>query len=220
MRAALLTACVLLGASLACADDVEVRLSLEPSTAQPGAEVVLAAEVRVVAGQHIYGLETPFGYPTALTLELPAGLTAVGEASAPAPLFEEIPSVGEVAIYRGSVTFRQTLRVGADAKGPLQVSATLVYQVCDDANTRCTLGEASETLTLGVAAPTAPAPGVADAGPPLGAPLGGLDLGALPGTQEIPPATVRVSAPANLVLQPYRTCSSSLKPVLEESADA
>lgn len=186
MRAAQLVAWSLLAAAVASADGVDVRWSLEPATVAPGAEVVLRAEVKIAPGEHIYGLQTPKGMPTAFELELPPGLRAAGAVAAPPTLFEEIPSVGEVEIYRGTVTFSQTLRVDANASGTLELGATLSWQMCDDANTRCTLGDSTQQLSLTVAA--------ADGGPalgdPLGGPLGGDPLGG--GSAE---ARVEVRAP-------------------------
>lgn len=117
--------------------------------------VDLVIELRVKPGWHVYGTSTPNGLPTTLTVETPAGVSALGPLEEPAPHTEEIEFVGPVSIHRGAVRFVQPLAVTPGSDGA--VTGKVAWQVCDDANTMCLQGEQPFSLPLGSAAAEASA---------------------------------------------------------------
>lgn len=112
---------------------VTAGAALTPSNVQPGGTVTLVVQAKTAPTWHIYpvDLKGDIGIPTGLKLNLPDGVEPAGDWAVP----EAVPHVTgaeEYLVYEGEMTFRRTLRVGADASpGPLEVTCDFRYQACD-----------------------------------------------------------------------------------------
>ncbi|HVS02907.1 MAG TPA: protein-disulfide reductase DsbD domain-containing protein, partial [Thermoanaerobaculia bacterium] len=104
----------------------------------PGAEVELAAVLRIDRGWHVNAFRPTFDYliPTELELELPPGWADAEIAYPPAEHERFTFAEEELAVYQGEVVIRARTRVpeGA-ASGRVPLRAALTYQACDD--TQC-----------------------------------------------------------------------------------
>lgn len=97
-----------------------------------GAELDVWVRVRIAEGWHVYDLEegTPF-VNTTLALELPEGLTAVGDWERPASV--GYPAGGKgVSVWKDEVHFRARVRVDAMPATDAEVACTLAWQACND----------------------------------------------------------------------------------------
>lgn len=197
--ALLLAALALLAPAAARAqDDAHTAVRFEASgEVAPGGTVEVRAVATVEPAWHIYSTTETLGTATKLVLTLPPGATLVGEVKEPAAHREEIEYVGQVSVHRGEVVFSQTVRVPADAKGPVTIPARLEYQACDDANTQCVSGEAAGTVVIPVSAAGQDA--ARTASPTFGDGLGGGGLGGGGLGDALAPAEPEVTAEASLV---------------------
>jgi hypothetical protein len=113
------------------ADPVVVAASLDPARITPGGTSVLSLRVKVAASWHIYarGESSGANAPTALGIELPAGLEWAGDWSDP-PTRSDPTASGPV--HEGTFEFRRTLRATKDARpARYEFPGTMTYQACD-----------------------------------------------------------------------------------------
>ncbi|MGE0709951.1 MAG: protein-disulfide reductase DsbD family protein [Planctomycetota bacterium] len=155
------------GESLA-PERVALSAGLSHSRVPPGALVEVRVEARPGEHWHIFGLRSPSGLPTKLTVQ---GAESVGPPSeSPAPKVEEVEYVGTAFMHYGPVRFKQVVRAPA-TPGKVNIEVKVAYQACDP-NT-CISGDDAFTLALEVAAdapPTGLSAPAAEASPPAPSP--------------------------------------------------
>ncbi len=127
---------VLTGAAGAQDKAVLWEYSLEPAAARSGEIVSLRISATPQANWYFYAHTNSAGGPTPfqLRLDLPPGLSAVGDLEAPPPKRKFDPGFQiEVDYYPDPVVFRQQILVGSDAAvGTLQIQGSVRYQSCND----------------------------------------------------------------------------------------
>lgn len=112
---------------------IQWSLSLEPSTAPPGARVLARLQARLEPGWHLYSLSTPRP-PIATTISLAPGAAARLQVYAPAPKRKFDPNFGvETETYDGDTEFLLAVDLQPDAAaGDAELTAQVRYQACTD----------------------------------------------------------------------------------------
>ena len=112
-------------------EPVTARMQASRQKISAGDTVDVLLRLRIAGGFHIYPLdqaEKPF-LPTTVKLELPDGLEAVGNWTAPDPRTGH----GGAKVYMESAVFRRRLKVKeAVTAGRFSIKGELHYQVCTD----------------------------------------------------------------------------------------
>jgi hypothetical protein len=113
------------------ADPVVVTATLEPPRIAPGGTSLLTIHVDVATAWHIYPRGAPSGAnaPTALAIELPAGLEWDGDWRDPPPQRDPLTHSG---FHSGAFDFTRNVKAGASlAAGAVELAGAISYQVCD-----------------------------------------------------------------------------------------
>jgi thiol:disulfide interchange protein len=126
----------------------QARLILAAETARPGDTVMAGIHLKMEPGWHTYWRNSgQSGMPTAITWELPKGVTG-GEIQWPVP--EKSPELELTTYnYEKDVVLLVPLKLAADLPpGPVEIKAKVSWLEC---NTSCVPGSASiqATLTIG-----------------------------------------------------------------------
>lgn len=154
------------------AAESKVSLALRPTAATPGIGTDLTIDAAIADGWHINAHQPnqKFLIPTALTLTVPAGVTA-GAVTYPAPKAKAFAFAGdaELLVYEGTVPLRVTVTVPAGFQGDaVTFDGALRFQACDD--TTCL---PPTTVTQRFSLPIKGAPPAASGAHSGGAPLAG-----------------------------------------------
>lgn len=141
---------------------VNVRLVIEEAGATPGATVHLGVVFEMEPGWHIYWRNSgDTGYPPAITLDLPEGVTA-GEIQWPAPQRYEHTGLVD-HIYEGVVTLIVPLRIDSAYEGDwADIRAKVDWLVCKE---ECLPGARDVSTRLKVARDVRAIPLNADVAP-------------------------------------------------------
>jgi hypothetical protein len=113
------------------AQPIVVGTALRPAKVRPGQSLTLFVQACIAPTWHISGTQDSAGeaIPTTLKLKRTEGVEPVGSWTYPPA---KPAADGPASHYEGTVTFRQQLRVAADAApGPLEVTCEFDYQACD-----------------------------------------------------------------------------------------
>jgi len=108
-------------------DRVEIK-----GDAFPGGKVVAVIQARVAKGYHVHSNRPsdPRYIGTRLTLEATAG-AKVGNVAYPKGKLEKVAGLDQpLSVYEGSFEISVPLGLGAAAKLPLTIPATLTFQAC------------------------------------------------------------------------------------------
>ena len=115
----------------------EISVTLTPSNAKPGDEVVLEVKLGVPAGSYTYSVNPNLLGSTKIVIGNTVGLDAVGKKTftpdhAPKALFDETLEQ-QVEKHLGDVTWKRVFRIRPDADlSQVAVSGTIQLQVCND----------------------------------------------------------------------------------------
>jgi thiol:disulfide interchange protein len=144
-------------ASAQALDPVKWSLTVEPSTAPPGAKILAHLTATIESGWHLYGLSTPPpSRPT--TIAIPGFDAPKIYYQEPKRAFDKNFDI-ETQTYEGKADFLLETSLKADAPpGPEEVAAAIGFNVCDA--TRCLPPRkrtAKASLTID---PKAPAPAI------------------------------------------------------------
>ena len=118
-------------------DEPEITVSLTPSNAKPGDEVVLAVTLRIPVGSYSYSVNPKLVGNTQIIVEEAIGLEAVGKKTftpdhAPKAVFDELLEQ-QVEKHLGDVTWKRVFRIRSDADlSRVAVKGTIQLQVCND----------------------------------------------------------------------------------------
>lgn len=156
---ALLTLLVTAGtghaADIASTEQVQVRLIAERTQVQPGSEVLIGLEQKIIPHWHTYW-QNPgdSGLPTSIAWQLPRGVSA-GPIRWPVPSRHKQGTLTNYG-YSDRVLLLSALQIPADAKpgSPLHIAAKANWLVCEEI---CIPQQAELDLTLMVAAQAGPA---------------------------------------------------------------
>ncbi len=124
-------------------EPVVASLSVEPTRAKRGEVVAVTITVKIGRDWHINAVSDTreFAIPTKLEINLPSGMTTVGEWEIPKP---DVALADSGPVYMGEVRFTRSLKVDSSAQaGRLELACKVSYQACDDH--RC-LRPTSKTL--------------------------------------------------------------------------
>jgi thiol:disulfide interchange protein DsbD len=112
---------------------VQWSLALQPSSAPPGAKVLVRLTAAIDPGWHLYSMSTPAGIPaTILLADNP--VVKRYRALQPPPKRAFDPSFNsDTETYEGQVTFLLELEIGNNAPvGPARIAVNARYQTCSD----------------------------------------------------------------------------------------
>jgi len=110
---------------------IAAAAALLPNKIQAGETLTLVVKAKTAPTWHIYPCDARKAKfaPTTLKLELPAGITPLGDWRVPPP--QKDLEYGDF-IYEGTLVFHRKLRVATSAKpGPITLRCELGYQACD-----------------------------------------------------------------------------------------
>jgi DsbC/DsbD-like thiol-disulfide interchange protein len=113
---------------------VRASIRTDVPTVRAGGEFIVAVDVWIAPGWHIYALDGPSGVatPTSIGIDLPKSLVRAGEWTPPAPSLDASSDGEPSFVYEGVVAFCCHLRVSQDATpGRTAVRCVLAYQACD-----------------------------------------------------------------------------------------
>jgi thiol:disulfide interchange protein DsbD len=160
-------------------NQVSWRLSLDPTSAPPGAKVLARMTGQIEQGWHIYSMSTASAIPTTIQLA-PNPVVEKYRVLQPKPKRAFDPTAdAETETYDREVGFLVELQLKKDAPpGAAELTVTARYQTCNDkkcippvrrpATATLTIDPvaplAAVTIPTGYAEPTAPKPGGAPAG--------------------------------------------------------
>jgi DsbC/DsbD-like thiol-disulfide interchange protein len=111
---------------------VAASAAVSKSTVVPGEETRLTISLDILPGWHIYGIGASGpNQPSRLALQLPKGIAAAEDWSAPVP--ESFPTTFGIApIYQSAVTFSRPLKIDESASsGKSEIACELTYQACN-----------------------------------------------------------------------------------------
>jgi thiol:disulfide interchange protein len=157
-RALTLLIAITVTASAQALDPVKWSLTVEPSTAPPGAKILAHLTATIDPGWHLYGLSTPPpSRPT--TIKLPGYDTLQIYNQEPKRAFDKNFDI-ETQTYEGKAEFLLETTLKTDAPpGPAELAAAIGFNVCDA--TRC-LPPRKRTATASLTIdPKAPTPAIA-----------------------------------------------------------
>ncbi|WBU88648.1 protein-disulfide reductase DsbD N-terminal domain-containing protein [Cellulophaga omnivescoria] len=110
-------------------DPVQVSASIV-STEDPTVKTLIF-NVAILEGYHIYAYVSPQDpyIQSKLKLELPEGVTNLGELQTPTPT--AYPGKGELYVYTGNIQFKQPLKIAEDYNNLTAIKCGLFYQTCN-----------------------------------------------------------------------------------------
>ncbi|APU11154.1 protein-disulfide reductase DsbD domain-containing protein [Cellulophaga lytica] len=110
-------------------DPVQVSASIV-STEDPTVKTLIF-NVAILEGYHIYAYVSPQDpyIQSKLELELPEGVTNLGELQTPTPT--AYPGKGELYVYTGNIQFKQPLKIAEDYNNLTAIKCGLFYQTCN-----------------------------------------------------------------------------------------
>jgi thiol:disulfide interchange protein DsbD len=147
-------------------DPIQWTLTTDAAKAPPGAKVITHLTATAQPGWHLYSLSTPPGGPIPTTLAIASNPSVTGfQIWQPKPERRFDPNFGlDVETFENQAVFIIPVELSKDAaSGPLEITAQVRYQACDDK--QC-LPPRKKTASVSLTVdPSAPSPPGATFGP-------------------------------------------------------